>query len=671
MRLNATAWTRRFAAVRSTLNGWAPWRVEPHPLGPRVYVLGQRVHEFALGFAVLALLATGLSLDLFHRLTTVAIVATLGTWLVAKDWRDIFPRWRNTQTHRRFGIHLPAHGRLRRGIDLPSVAALATLVVAAVNTASALTPNVAWRGHALLQTEPVAALPVFHAIAVPASIGLGLTAVYLRRRCRRALILAIVLLLLLGLADELKGLDFEEAALSAALAWALWYGRAAFDITHEKLSLRTAIVPLAVVATTIAVAATTAILLAGKADPSVGVIVDQAAAFLSWRPGPLPTDDPVVAYVVRLLVVCSLAMAATVAFRPRRPRTSSGQTERRQACDLVRAHGRDTLAAFKLRGDLDYLFEPEGRAFVGYRIENGSLLIAGDPVGTDSAIPAVITTARAFARNHGLRVGAVGASSSMLSHWRDAGFRAAYIGDEAIVDTSTFTLEGRAIRKVRQSVNRLEALGFTASLDVVSELDASTLDELDAVSKRWRTGQLQRGFAMSVTALSDGPPTDAVVLIARDGDGTPRGWIHFLPSYGRSAMSLALMRRDPNTPNGLMEFLIARSIEHMRERGILELSLNFAAFSRPLRNPSSALDRVSRVVLRVASRWFQIESLYRFNAKFLPRWEPRYVVYARSTALPALGLAILKTEGQLPRCFATRLRARRTDLPRVRTNRQG
>ena len=35
----------------------------------------------------------------------------------------------------------------------------------------------------------------------------------------------------------------------------------------------------------------------------------------------------------------------------------------------MRGHGRDTLAAFKLRNDLEYLFSPDGRAFVGYRVE--------------------------------------------------------------------------------------------------------------------------------------------------------------------------------------------------------------------------------------------------------------------------------------------------------------
>src|SRR5262249_38660147 len=232
-----------------------------------------------------------------------------------------------------------------------------------------------------------------------------------------------------------------------------------------------------------------------------------------------------------------------------------------------------------------------------------------------------------------------------------------YIGDEAIVDTRAFSLDGRPIRKVRQSVTRIVSAGYSATVEAVSELDRATLDELEAVSSQWRDGEAERGFAMSIDGLGDGPSREGLLIVARDGSGHIRGWIHFLPTYGRPAMSLALMRRDRDTPNGLMEFLIVRAIELLRDRGVEEISLNFAAFARPLRSPRGVPDRLAPGVIGVASRCFEIESLYRFNAKFFPRWEPRYLLYSGSAALPAIGLAALVVEGQLPRQLCALLRA--------------
>ena len=57
--------------------------------------------------------------------------------------------------------------------------------------------------------------------------------------------------------------------------------------------------------------------------------------------------------------------------------------------------------------------------------------------------------------------------------------------------------------------------------------------------------------------------------------------------------------------------------------------------------------RLGRIVA-IGNPVFQIESLYRFNAKFSPRWMPRYLLYERSVDLPRIALATMRVEGQVP-----------------------
>ena len=630
-------------------------RVEHHEYGPRVYVLGQRVHELGLGIAVLAAIAIGAAFDVIQLTHGFVVAGLLGAWLVIKDWRDLFPHLRNTSIHSRLAVHRPAMALRSRRLGLPLVVSVATLVVAIVNAVSALTPNIAWRGRLLLGVEPISSIPIFHQIALPLSVALGLTAVYLYRRRRRALHIAVVLLLGLAALNIFKGLDVEEATLDVAFAAVLFGGRQAFSVEHERLAFRATIVPLAIAGLAVSVASVVSVWVAGRTDPSVAMATREAWSLLSWQSGPILFDDPFAPYVVRGLMIVAFVAGAWALFRPRRP-ACTAPPERLLAREVVREHGRDTLACFKLRDDLEYLFCPDRSAFLGYRVEGRVLLVSGDAVGPDDSMPALIAEARAFANGHGLKLGVTGASESAAERWRQAGFRSLYLGDEAIVETGAFSLEGRPIRKVRQSVTRLVAGSFTASVEAVSDLTPATLAELEAISDRWREGEPERGFAMSIGGLNDGPASDGLVVVVRGADGSACGWIHFLPSYGRPAMSLSLMRRDRDTPNGLTEFMVVRSIELLRERGVEELSLNFAAFARPLRSPRGPVDRVFARLLGFASRWFQIESLYRFNAKFFPRWEPRYLLYERSAALPAIGLAALVAEGQLPRSLTALLR---------------
>jgi len=629
-------------------------RIERHRLGPRVYVLGARVHEWHLGAGLLlALIAAFLvhRVDGDGHVTAAALLG--GIWLVAKDWRDILPSRRDTAAWC-LGLHTRPHAlrAVRRAAALPKLAALAALLAGLVNLASAVTPNIQWRDHLLLQVAPFEALRVSHAVAVPASLLLFVTAPYLWRRRLGALRLALVLLVGLGVLDLLKGLDVEEAVASFAAALLLWLGRSAFCVRHDPASIRTALRRIPVIAAGGLLLCGLAVWLSAPWGTPLWSIVRETYDALLWQGGPVAfrdelggVDEAVGAAGLLLLLWC-----AYLVFRPlAAPRSFPTGETRYAARELVRRHGADTLAYFKLRRDQHYLFSPDRKAFLGYRVEAGVLLVSGDPVGPDEAIPELLRELSGFAEARGLHIAALGVGERALPLWGELGLHSLYLGDEAVVETGSFSLDGRPIRKVRQSVTRLEKQGYRASLHELGDLSQHDLAELEDVSRSWRGGTNERGFAMSLDALRCDDHGDSLVVLGRDAEGRIRGFLHFAPSYGRPAVSLSLMRRASETPNGLTEFLVARGLEQLRERGIEEASLNFAAFARFIHDPSGRLQRLFGRGLLFADAFFQIERLYRFNAKFFPRWEPRYLLYERALGLPRVGLAAMWAEGQLPK----------------------
>jgi lysyl-tRNA synthetase class 2 len=616
-----------------------------------VYVLGQRVHEVALGIGILVVIGLGVALEWLPLHDNAVLFALgLGVWLVIKDWRDLFPSKRDTAAwrlgiHRRFAALRPA----RRSPQLPPVAAVAVLVTAALNIASVLTPEFAWRVR-LLRFEPAEAIPVFHALALPAGAALAVVSFYLWRRRRRAVHAAVVLLVVLAGLNLLKGLELEEAALCWALAAGLWWARDAFNVHHEPLTRRSALWQLLLLVTAMWSIALAAVSVAAPNSAGVVGVFNQTAALLAWNDTGLPLGDlDWLRLGVPLLGVWTLLAAAYLLFRPlAAPHQLPGRDARRAALSLVRAHGRDTLSFFKLRRDTHHFFASDRRAFLGYRIENGVLLVSGDPVGQAGAIPGLLRELCSFAEVRGLKIAVLGACSELLPLYEQAGLRPFYIGDEAIVDTAAFSLDGRPIRKVRQSVNRLAAAGYTAEAAPADALEEADRVQLQRVSALWRAGAPERGFSMAMDEIAPPDAPDGIVVTARDAGGQIRGFLNLVPSYGRAAMSLSHMRRDPATPNGLMEFLVVRAIELLRERGIDELSLNFAAFARILHSPRCRRERVLARLVTLANPFFQIESLYRFNAKFFPRWVPRYLLYEGALGLPRAGLAAMRVEGQVP-----------------------
>ncbi len=550
---------------------------------------------------------------------------------------------------------------LRRSLEgyhraVPGTAALVVASAAIVNIVSALTPSDSWRGRVLVEVEPIEAIHVFHALALPVGTLLLVASFYLARRRRFAWAAAFGGLLALGVINLVKGLDVEEAALSLGCAALLWWARDSFHVHHDPVRLRSALwrVPLLIAGTF-----ATACVSVGAAAHDSGVVgvAREATSLLLWQPAGFVYADEVghVPLAIHLLGVGALVACMWLVLRPlAAPRSLPDPSLRRAAAELVRLHGDDTLSFFKLRQDIHYLFDAEQQAFMAYRVEGGVLLCSGDPVGDLPAVPGLVRTALAFGEQRGLRLGAVGVSDDVARLFEQEGLRRFYLGDEAVVDTGTFSLEGRAIRKVRQSVTRLEQAGYTFALTELGALSEDELRELESVTDTWLQGAPERGFAMAMDSVRGEHQCETLVGVTRDDEGRVRGFLHFVPTYGRAAVSLSFMRRDPETPNGLTEYLVSRSLEAFRARDVDQVSLNFAAFARLVHDPQNRLEYVLGRVISLANPFFQIESLYRFNAKFSPRWVPRYLVYSGRLGLPRAGLAAAWAEGHLPKPFVRR-----------------
>jgi lysyl-tRNA synthetase class 2 len=559
---------------------------------------------------------------------------------------------------------------------LPRIAALAAALVGLVNIASALTPSIRWRGHLLLDFEPVEAIRLFHALALPAGTALLLVAPYLLKGRRRAWQAAVVLMLTLGVFDLLKGFDFEETAITWTTAAVLIAGRSAFRVHHDPITLRSAIwrVPLLGL-TAVAVAALAT--WAHQGHPSWGAVVRETGDLLLWQSGPIHFSPhhafhqtfAWIPLAVHIIEIGTLLAIAYVIFRPlAAPRALPGPGARAAAAELVRAHGSDTLSFFKLRADHQYFFSADRSAFVGYRIENGVMLLSGDPVGPPETFAGLLRELKLFAEARGLKLGAVGASQALCPLYEELGLHTIYLGDEAIIEVQKFSLQGRPIRKVRQSVHRLGKAGFVAELREFASLDPGTVEAIEQVIERGREGAPERGFSMAMDSIRCQQSAETLVVLARDEAGAIRGVLHFVPVYGRPAVSLSFMRRDPSTPNGLTEFLVVKAVELLRERGLEELSLNFAAFAKWMHSPERRHERWLGKLVALGNPFFQIESLYRFNAKFFPRWEPRYLVYEGTFGLPRAGIAALWAEGQLwkPPVRTRTAKAQRHLTPRAR-----
>ncbi|HVV12581.1 bifunctional lysylphosphatidylglycerol synthetase/lysine--tRNA ligase LysX [Amycolatopsis sp.] len=348
----------------------------------------------------------------------------------------------------------------------------------------------------------------------------------------------------------------------------------------------------------------------------------------------------------------------------RSQRHRSDEEELRLRTLVARFGEDDSLGYFATRREKSVIFAPNGQAAVTYRVLGGTSVASADPVGDPESWPQAIAAWLAEAHTYGWMPGVLGASERGARAYARAGLKALEIGDEAVLDVRDFRLSGPERRSVRQAVSRIERAGYTARVRRHADIPESEMDGLRAKAQQWRGADTERGFSMALSRLGD--PSDGRCLMAEayDSGGQLRGLLSFVP-WGRRGLSLDLMRRDRHAENGLTEYLIAQVVAEAGRFGAQRISLNFAmfraVFAEGERIGAGPVLRAWRSVLGVFSRFLQLESLYRSNAKYGPDWVPRFLCYPSARRLPRIGLVAGALEGFLPQSLRRRGRALAAD----------
>ncbi|MFE9998761.1 phosphatidylglycerol lysyltransferase domain-containing protein [Streptomyces avermitilis] len=563
---------------------------------------------------------------------------------------------------------------------VPAVVASACTLVGVLDVAAGVFPRFRYsRMHAIAEVLPGALGPFAAALAISTGMLLLLLAHGLRRRKRRAWRAAVVLLPAGAVAQFAYRHSLIGMVISLALLAPLLRHRSEFEALPDPRSRWRALANFVLVGAGslllgLVIVSAHPNRLVG--DPSLSDRIEHVLYGLCGFEGPVDYSGNTswtVAFSLGALGLLTAVTTIYLAFRPEHPAARlTAQDEEGLRALLEKHGGRDSLGHFALRRDKAVVFSPSGKAAVTYRVVSGVMLASGDPIGDVEAWPGAIERFMDEAQAHSWTPAVMGCSETGGEVWtRETGLDALELGDEAVVDVADFSLAGRAMRNVRQMVKRIERAGYETRVRRIRDLSEGELERVRRAAEDWRGTDTERGFSMALGRIGDPADGDCLIATAHKADAEPgpygdlKAVLHFVP-WGTDGVSLDLMRRDRSADPGMNELLIVAALQAAPKLGIVRVSLNFAMFRAALARGekigAGPVLRAWRGLLVFLSRWFQIESLYKFNAKFRPRWEPRFVVYASSRDLPRIGLAAMQAEGFVNLALPRLLR-RRKALP--------
>lgn len=521
-----------------------------------------------------------------------------------------------------------ARGAAIARVVVPPTAATLTFVGGLVLLFSGATPTLADRAAALRSIIPLPFAETSHLLASLTGLLLIVISRGLYRRIALARLLAIGLLLAGAAFSLLKGLDWEEALILAALAGLISANNSAFYRKGNWRSFRPTPAWIGLIIVVI-VAATVVGLFAYRH-------VEYREA-LWWR---FSWDNDAPRFLRASLALAIVAAAVAVDAlinRPAQPR--SGKVAIPAPVRTILETSAGTQPCVALLGDKNFLVSADEKAFIMYGVYGRSWITMGDPAGDEDAARSLIWRFAETADRAGGRAVFYAVQPQFLPTYLDLGLAILKIGEVARVDLDGFSLAGAARQPFRYAESRARREGIAFSVVSKQEVRA-LLPDLRAVSDAWMQGKSGHEKGFSIGRFEDDYVAEFDCAVMRK-DGRIVAFANLWRSGDRDELSVDMMRYVPGVSHVLMDALFANLMLYASAESYRWFSLGAAPLSGLSNHPlASTWNRIGTFIYRRGDEFYNFEGLRAFKQKFDPVWTPQYIACRGGLAMPQILLDV-------------------------------
>ncbi|MFT3893299.1 MAG: phosphatidylglycerol lysyltransferase domain-containing protein [Anaerolineales bacterium] len=533
--------------------------------------------------------------------------------------------------------------------NIVHVVALLTAVMGVINVFSAVMPSVHSRLRLLEEYSPFSVTTGGHLTSALAGFALLLLSVSFWRRKQAGWMLTLIILLISIPTHLLKGLDYEEATLAALLTGILIYLRPYFHARSDVPSIKQGVqVLLASLAFTLLYGVIGFYLLDKHFKIGFGwwAAIKQTIVMFTqfYDPGlqSLPVTKFGKYFSDSIYVVSAVTMsyALFMLLRPVLNCRPASEEERSHAWEIVRAHGRTSLARYAVLNDKKFFFSSNG-TLISHVVENRVALVLGDPIGAPEDIPNAIAEFKSYCAPNDWLTAYYQVMPTCLDAYRSADYDVLTLGQEAIVDLSTFTLEGSQNKTLRNSYNKMVKYGY--HYDVLQPpFSPRMLRELNSISDEWLGSRGASEMRFSLGWFDEAYLNTCPILLVRDREGFIEAFANIVTEFQNNEVTLDLMRHRSHVELGLMDFLFVSLFKWAQEQKYATFNLGLSALSGVGEHSDDpVIERALHYTYENVNHFYNFRGLHAFKEKFHPTWSSRYLVYPSPASLPAVSVALL------------------------------
>jgi phosphatidylglycerol lysyltransferase len=329
--------------------------------------------------------------------------------------------------------------------------------------------------------------------------------------------------------------------------------------------------------------------------------------------------------------ICAVVYAAFSLFQPLRARFFDQEANREHMLSLLDKHHATSEDFFKVwPHDKQYFFDSSQQAGLAMHVYRGVALCLGDPAGKASSFPLLMDEFHEVCFSNDWLPAHIHVDDKQRHLYENKGYSLQKIGQEAELDIAHFHENVVRNKYFRHINNKFVKHDFTTEM-LVPPHHAAIIDRVKAISDEWldQPGRVERGFAMgyfSIDYMQQCP-----IMIVRDAAGTIQAFLSQIPAdFDTHEATYDLLRHTSTSLSNINDFLLIRFCAYLAEKGYTTLNLGLcplAGLDESDEKQKSFLDNVLRFAYANGDRIYSFSGLYRFKAKYEPRWSDRYIAY--------------------------------------------
>ena len=527
-------------------------------------------------------------------------------------------------------------------------------VLGCINIMSAITPPIASRVRLLKEYLPAHIIHASNLLVLMMGLLLLVTATFLIRGLRNAWIIALVVSLLSFITHLTKALDWEESSISFLVIVILLITYKQYRLKSNPKLMQVGVITAASVFAGVVIFETIGFYFLDVKHFGINFNWKQSIGF-SIRSFLLLTNEeltPVTKFGREFIAIVNVLSASAWIFffytiiRPYISNTDTTTNDLQEAQSLLARYGSTAVDYFKINEDKLLFFDEDKEGFIAYRIANGFAIVLDEPVCAEDNKTIMLKAFDRQCKRMGLKAAFYRVDEDSIYYFEQLKKKKLLIGQEAVMDISLFTMEGKDKKALRNSLNSLTKKGYTIQT-LYAPLSNDLVKELKQVSDEWLEAFDKKETIFSQGMFNENMLREQDVILIRDAANIVVAFLNIIPDYTPEGYTYDMIRKTAEAPGGCMDALIITAIQYGKEKNMQWLNLGLVPMSGIV-EPDNTAERVVKFAYEKVKHFQNYKGLRDFKEKYATEWLNKYLVYDNDFDLIQLPAALNKVMQPLP-----------------------